>query len=407
MGIVAGSAASFLGVYVARLGATPFEMGLLNAGPALVGLVFTMPVGIWLGKQQMGRAVFWAAALTRISYLLWVLIPYVLPASGQIHTFVILILLMTVPGTALSVGFNALYAAAVPPEYRALVAGRRNAVYSLVFVFTSLLSGYLLDVLPTLPGYPLIFALGFLGASMSTYHLWHLRAISTASITEPEKIRSSFGDYGRPGEVRPSNMSVRTSFGLRAFTRGVNLLHVDLLRGSYGRIVAALFVFHFAQFLPVPVFPIYWVDTLHFTDFEIGLATAAFHFTVLLGSLRFARLNARWGTHRLAVIGTLLLSTYPLLTTVSFNLPLFVLTSVIGGLSWFVIAGAIGMHLLGHLPENQRPACLAWYNLALNAAVLLGSLGGSLLAGHIGLAETLVVSAVMRVLAAVAIWRWR
>lgn len=407
MGIVAGSGASFLGVYVARLGATPFEMGLLNAGPALVGLLFTMPVGIWLGKQPMGQAVFWAAALTRAGYLLWVVLPYLLPPTAQIHSYIGLILVMTVPGTALAVGFNALYAAAVPPEWRAHVAGRRNAVYSLVFVLTSLLSGYLLDALPTTPGYPLIFGLGFVGAAMSTYHLWRLRDITTETITEPERIRSSFGDFGRPGEMRTTGMSMRTNFGLRAFTRGANLLRVDVLRGSYGRVVAALFVFHFAQFLPVPVFPLFWVDRLHFSDWEIGVATAAFHFTVLVGSLRFAKLNTRWGTHRLAVIGALLLSTYPLLTTVSFTLPLFILTSVIGGISWFIIAGAVGMHLLSQLPDHERPAYLAWYNLALNAAVLAGSLGGSLLAGHIGLTETLLVSAVVRVLAGLAIWRWK
>jgi hypothetical protein len=287
------------------------------------------------------------------------------------------------------------------------VAGRRNAVFSLVFVVTSLLSGYLLDILPTTPGYPLIFALGLGGAAMSTYHLWHLRHITTASITEPQKIRSSFGDFGRPGDVRTDGMNMRTNFGLRAFTRGGRLLRVDVLRGSYGRVVAALFVFHFAQFLPVPVFPLFWVDRLHFSDWEIGLATAAFHFTVLLGSLGFARLSAAWGTHRLAVTGALILSTYPLLTTVSYTIELFVLTSVIGGISWFMVAGAVGMYLLSQLPAEDRPAYLAWYNLALNAAMLGGSLGGSLLAGWIGLTETLWLAAALRVLAGLAIWRWR
>lgn len=407
MGIVAGSAMSFIGVYVARLGATPFEMGLLNAGPALVGLLFTMPVGVWLRSQPMGQAVFWSAAWSRVAYLLWVLFPYLLPAPQQIIAYVALVLLMTVPGTVLAVGFNALYAAAVPPEWRAHVAGRRNAVFSLVFVVTSLLSGSLLHLLPTTPGYPLVFALGLVGAAMSTYHLWHLRHITTASITEPHKIRSSFGDFERPGEIRTEGMSLRTNAGLRAFTRGMDLLRFDALRGSYGRIVAALFVFHFAQFMPVPVFPLFWVERLHFNDWEIGLATAAFHFTVLLGSLRFARLSARWGTHRLAVVGALILSTYPLLTTVSYTLGLFVLTSVIGGISWFMVAGAVGMYLLSQVPADERPAYLAWYNLALSAATLTGSLSGSLFAGWIGLTETLLLAAGLRVLAGLAIWRWR
>ncbi|MEW5989108.1 MAG: hypothetical protein AB1791_20980 [Chloroflexota bacterium] len=49
---------------------------------------------------------------------------------------------------------------------------------------------------------------------------------------------------------------------------------------------------------------------------------------------------------------------------------------------------------------------MAWYNLALNAAILAGSLAGPSIGQRVGLATALVLFAALRLLAAGAIWRW-
>jgi MFS family permease len=406
-GIVTGSTLAYLGVYAARLGATPFQLGLLSAGPAAVGLLVTLPAGHWLQRRPIGRAVFWSAVLSRINLLWWVFLPALLPDALQIWALVATVLVMTIPGTALAVGFNALYAAAVPLAWRSHVAGLRNAILSLVYVLTSLSAGFILNHTSLTLGYQIVFALGFAGAAMSTVQLWHLRSMTTETITEPEKIRSRLGDHARPGELRLMGFTLRTSVGLRAFTRGTNLLRTEALRGSYGRILAALFVFHVALYLPVPVFPLFWVEQLHFSDGEIGIGMAAFHGTVLIGSLQIARLATRWNNRQLASVGAVLLASYPLLTVFITDLAAFVMVSVLGGLAWAVVAGSLGNYLLEQLPEKDRPSYLAWYNMALNAAVLVGSLLGSLLAGWVGLGATLILSGVARALGGVAIWRWR
>lgn len=111
-----------------------------------------------------------------------------------------------------------------------------------------------------------------------------------------------------------------------------------------------------------------------------------------------------YGNQRVTVVGGLLLSLYPLLTAFMTNLSVFILVSIIGGLSWSLVGGAIGNYLLENVPATDRPAYLAWYNLALNLAVLLGSLAGPLLADSVGLVEALLISFVARALGAVAIW---
>ncbi|MCB0064302.1 MAG: MFS transporter, partial [Caldilineaceae bacterium] len=143
---------------------------------------------------------------------------------------------------------------------------------------------------------------------------------------------------------------------------------------------------------------------LHFTDGDISLGTAAFHCAVLFGSLGVGKITDMWGNHRVTAVGAILLSLYPLLTGYMTGLPMYILVSVIGGLAWSLVGAAIGNYLLENVPTTDRPAYLAWYNLALNLAILLGSLIGPLLAQQVGLVAALIVSFVARALGGLAIW---
>ncbi len=90
--------------------------------------------------------------------------------------------------------------------------------------------------------------------------------------------------------------------------------------------------------------------------------------------------------------GVLLMSLHPLLTAFTTSLPAFLLASLVGGAAWSLVGGAVGNYRLEKVPNTDRPAYLEWYNLALNAGVLLGSLGGSWLAKAIDLPTALIVS---------------
>jgi predicted MFS family arabinose efflux permease len=56
------------------------------------------------------------------------------------------------------------------------------------------------------------------------------------------------------------------------------------------------------------------------------------------------------------------------------------------------------------VPAGDRPAYLAWYNLALNAAILCGVLLGPLLAAWFDLTTALVFAFVFRLTGAAFIW---
>jgi predicted MFS family arabinose efflux permease len=403
-GVLSGSAIAFMSIFAARQGADGFQLGLLSAAPAVVNLAVTLPAGQWLQSRSLSRAVFWTSFWHRLVYLPWIFLPLLGSASFQIWALIGLVLLMSLPGTVLAVGFNAMFAFAVPPEWRSHVTGRRNALLAVCYMASSLISGQLLDHLPFPLGYQVVFGIGLLGGMMSSLHLWFIRPSQIGDY----KNGKSLGDNARPGMVRAVGDGHRAGIGLRFFmrTRQQPRLRSRVLSGSFGPIIGVLFLFHLAQYLAIPIFPLYWVNHLHLTNAEISLGNTVFYATVLLGSTQLTRVTARWQHKGVFLLGMVTMSLYPALTAVTQNLTLFLITSAVGGLSWSLAGGAIANYMLERIPEAERPSHLAWYNLALNAAILLGSLLGPLFAQQLGLAAALGIAAVCRFGAALALRRW-
>lgn len=405
-GVLAASTMAFVAVYAARQGANALEIGLLSAGPAVVNLVFALPAGRWLDKQPIDTAVFWTAALHRFGYLLYVFLPFLLAPQAQIWALVGLTLLMSIPGVGLAVGFNALFADAVPPDWRGHVVGIRNALLAVTFVVVSLLCGYILEHLPFPAGYQVVFGIGFLGAAMSTFHLWFVAPCPNGQAQRRGGRR--LGDLAWPGRGRMLIDSPRPGASLRVLLRRrrLNLLQTEALRGPFGKLIAVLAFFHLTLYLAVPLFPLHWVNQIHLSDQEIGLGTALFYVGVFLGSTQLARFTQRLGNHRLTAIGAMLMSSYPAFLALSQGLALFLVGSAAGGLGWSLFGGSMTNYLLEKLPEDHRSEYLALYNLALNAALLLGSLAGPFIAGYVGVPTALALFAILRFLAALVILRW-
>ena len=62
---------------------------MLTAGPALVNLFFTLPAGRWLQTRPVGKSVFRAALAARGIYLVYALLPLLLPLNAQVGTLIL------------------------------------------------------------------------------------------------------------------------------------------------------------------------------------------------------------------------------------------------------------------------------------------------------------------------------
>ncbi|HWQ46588.1 MAG TPA: MFS transporter, partial [Longilinea sp.] len=175
-GILNGSTIAFLPIYVTRLGAEPGSVGILTAAPAIVALFISLPLGVWFSRKNTSRAVFLTAVASRIFYLFLCIYPWIFPQSQpQIVTILLSVFIMSIPGTALNLGFNALLGEAVPIEWRGQVAGIRGAFIALATAVSSLACGWILNHIDFPIGYQVVFLIGFIGAAMSTYALWKVR----------------------------------------------------------------------------------------------------------------------------------------------------------------------------------------------------------------------------------------
>lgn len=404
-GLLYGSTLSFLAVYAARLDAAGWQIGLLSAGPALVNTLLTIPVGRWIEARSLARAVVLTAFWQRLGYFLLIPIPLLLPETVQVWAALCLTVLVAVPGTALSVGFNALLATTVSPEYRGRVVGRRNALLAGTIMIAFVFSGWVADVLSFEWGYAAIFTLGALGGGMSTYHLSRLKPPP-----KPQFQIRPMHDQAQPGRGTGLSGDVlqRLSIGMRLWLRW-RPGQGDFFAGissRYRRVMLAFFLFHFTQLLPTALFPLFWVREIHLTDGEIGVLNALFYLVMLMFAPLLEPLTRRLGNYRLVVIGSVLLALYPLITALSTDLTLNLVASVVGGIVWAILSGALINRLLEVTPEDKRPSHMAIYNLALNAATFSSTMLGPVMADLMGLREALFIIFVLRIGSGLAVARW-
>jgi MFS family permease len=390
VGVLSGSAINFLNIYATRLGATGFQIGMIGAMSAMVNLFLAIPAANWLQTQNTGRAIFWSSVYYRIGFIALIFLPWLSNEPGQIWAIIFITFLMAIPLTPLGVGFNALFAESVPPEYRAHVAAIRNVMLSITFMITSLISGYILDRAPFPVGYQIVFGIGALGAAMSSYHLFFIRPLKTDSPTPPLREKPS----PDPVILRPYSRKLSTT------------LRLDVWNTRFRNVLLALFAFHFTQFLAIPLFPLYNVRVLQLNDNHMGIGTALFYLTVLLGSTQLRNFAHRVGNKQLTGWSVSALAIYPLLLAFSTEVWHYYGLSLIGGLTFSMVSGSYANYMLEHIPAHDRPPHLAWYNIILNAAVLIGSLGGPVISDAMGLSEALLLFAALRFLAGLAILKW-
>jgi predicted MFS family arabinose efflux permease len=323
-----------------------------------------------------------------------------LPPAAQVWVLIALTIAMSLPGAALVIGFNTLFAEAVPPAWRGHVAGIRNALLAIASIISALVCGRILTAMPFPLGYRVVFTIGAVAALMSSFHLWFVRPLESG--LSPSTAKEGANPLnGRSQAVQ------HTRGHLKARAKGLwrmllsDLLRIEILREPFARVLAALFLFHITQFVVVPIVPVFMVKVLHLQDQQIGLATAVFWLSVFASSTQLANLSRAKGHQTATGIGAMLMAFYPGLMV--FGVPLGMAAvlgaSCLGGIGYAWMSGAFLNYILERAPQHDRPPYLAWYNIVFNAAILIGSLLGPFTATHLGFIPALALFAVARVAA--------
>jgi MFS family permease len=296
---------------------------------------------------------------------------------------------MGIPLAVQAIGFNALFAAAVPTEWRASVAGTRNVLYSVTYMLSALGAGWLLVHLPFPLGYQVVFGIGGFAALMSCAHLFFVRIQASASIASDLPPAPLQADPEKPA----------------AGTHWLGRLRLDIWQTPFAGVLLAMLGLHMTQYFAIPLFPLFSVNVLHLTDQSIGIGTALYYLTSMIGSTQLHRVVRRLGHRKVTGLGFMIMSFYPGLMAFAHSADWYYFVSIIGGLAWALMGSAYINYILETIPENDRPAHLAWYSIVLNASILIGSLLGPFIAGFIGLAAALLVAGILRLAAGYALFK--
>lgn len=367
------AAVPFLSIFLARLGATSFQVGLLTSIPALAGFVFGLPVGRFLQSRRNIVPWFSAARLLNISsYALTGLLPFFLPQHQLVSATLWIQAAATIPQSIVFVAFSVVMNAVAGPEGRYDLMSRRWTILGLTTGLTAALAGQVLDRLP----FPLNYQVLFLALSLGG---WLSYAFSSR-IQIPDT----------PPTEQSDNLPLKERLsGL--FTQIRN-------EKAFVSFASKRFIYQAGIALAVPIFPLYYVYSARASDAWIGLFNTARTVTSLIGYPWWARESRKRGGRPVLLYTTFGLALYPALTALG-RYPAWI--ALQAGVSGFFQAGldlVFFDELMRTVPMAASATFVATSQSLQHSANTVVPLIGTALGDQIGLAGILVASTALRML---------
>lgn len=384
-GLYVGATVSFLPIYAARIGATPAQIGLLTALPALIVLVFSLPFSGMVRRMGAHKATWVGALLWRMLLLGYALLPFFAPQSVQVWAILAIAGVLAVPSTLVGIGFPQLMIEALQADWRGVVVGTRNAIFSIISFAVTVLCGQILTNMRFPGGYQVVFFIGFAGAVMTAFHLYHVHPLARSSDAGAPLTAPGLGLLARAGLVLPT---------------------VDAEGRRYMRVIGLLFLFNTANSMVAPLVPAVLVNGLRLSDSWISIGVAVGALLNFIVSLFITRLTRRTGNRPATALGAVLMAAQALLLAVAADPGHYMLSVLVGGLGQGILLSAQFNYHLENVPTRDRPNWLSWNLMLGNGAILLGSLLGPLFSGLTGITTALAIFSVLRLMMGLVILKF-
>ncbi len=288
VGITAG-VGSFLSVFLVRMGASSFLVGLLTAMPALTGMLMAIPVGEFLARRPNIVPWFARSRFVVLScYVLTGLVPFLF-TSRRPEIIILIWALATLPQTLVSVAFTVVMGGVAGPGGRVTLMSRRWAILGLTNSLTVVIVGQLLRLFD----FPLNYQIVLIGSAIGAF----ISVVFSSSIKLP------------PQEVSAARQGL-----IQTFRENVSTLRHNK---AFVNFTIAQFIFRSGMALAVPLFPIFWVKNVGATDPQISAIYSVQTFVLMGAYFLWARVSQRRGERWVLLVTAFGLSFYPLLTALT------------------------------------------------------------------------------------------
>jgi MFS family permease len=376
VGLVTG-VSTFLPVFLVRLGATPFLVGLLTSMPALTGMLLAIPIGRMLERQRnvvpwYSRARVWVLG----SYALTGLVPFVFPLEIAPLPIIAIWAIATVPQAIVNVAFTVVMSAVAGPNRRLYLMSRRWSTLGIASAITVAIVGVLLDWLAFPINYQSVFIGSFAGGLLSF--------IFSSKIVIPDNDPAEH-------EAGPQHgWRARLGEGLAALRKNA----------AFNRFLMSQFVFRCGITLALPLFPLYWVRELHASDAWIGIINTVQNAVLLGAYFLWSSMSRRRGTVLVLRLCAFGLGFYPLLTGLSSSVPPLVLYAALAGIFNAGIDLVLFDILLATCPQRHTASYVAVYQMTTYVATFVAPILGTAVAESLGYAPALFAASGLRFLGA-------
>lgn len=368
---IAAVSAPFLPVFLTRLGATNFQVGLLSSMPGVTGLILAILVGRFL---QSRRSIVPWFSLSRLLYIssftVTGILAILLPQDIMVTSTLVIWAIATIPQTALGVSFSVVMNAVAGPEGRYTLLSRRWAIFGLTSVVGTFIVTRLIDRVV----FPTNYALMFLGLSLGGLISYYFskRIVLPDQISPPvsrgHSLRETLRDYSSLLRENPAFLS---------FT-------------------SKRFVYYSALAFTAPILPLFLVHEVGATDSQIGSVNMSFSLTMLVGYFLWPRLSKRYGGRFVLLACTLGMVLYPALTATTQNVPSIMIFAAIAGMFQAGLDLVFFDELLKTIPAGYSATFVSIAQSTQYLSIIIAPLMGTWLASLLGLGGALLVSAGLR-----------
>jgi MFS family permease len=370
---ISNVAAPFLPVFLTRLGASNFQIGLLSSMPGMTGLILAMVVGRFL---QTRRNIIPWYSLSRLMVILCYALTGILTIAISEKFAIIATLAIwafaSIPQTALAVAFSVVMNAVAGPEGRYALLSRRWAIFGLTGVIGTFIVTRLINLLSFPVNYAIMFTVLSLGGFFSFYF--------SRKIYLPDQTPPPLPSSGSPRQ----NLS--------------NYLTLLRENPAFLSFSTKRFVYFSALVLSQPIMPLFLVHEVRATDAQIGTVNMTLTLIMLIGYFFWPWVSRRRNGRFVLLATTLGLIFYPALSASTPEINWIILFAGIAGLFQAGLDLVFFDELMKTVPAEYSATFVALSQSMQYLSMIIAPLLGTWLADYIGLGGALWLSAGLRLL---------
>lgn len=404
----ANMAGPFVAIYAMKIGATKMHVAFLTSAPAIVSLLAMIPGALTIDRSDRKKQLTARFMLGhRLLYLALACVPF-FHGPSQPTAFVALLALMNLPGAISNVAWQAFVSRIVPPDRRAETFAARNRLMSVVGTAVTLGMGLFLDRAV----FPLGYQIAFVGAF----------AVAVVELAVFNLIRDTSPVVdGLPVPKSPASPALGAPYPPFSSLPRIPLLAFVAHTVRYGRLVSDRFrevmqekrfvrytavsvFFYLAWQIPWPLYSWYQVRVLHANNVWVSLLALMNTGGALVGYGFWTRMIKRWGNLRALFVSTLPVFVTSLIYAFSKELYTVAVSNLLVGAIFAGVNIALFNSLLDVVPERHKTSFIAYFNSAVTVSSIVAPLAGVSLLRFMDFREAFLVTALIRLIGSLAYW---